>query len=130
MTGFASKRAMARDDDIIDDLTKRMAEELHNDVINGLAKRMAQDIDDAVLMTAMGWTPFEISSGRVYGSEYLTVHPTNGNHWSEMMKWMVDTFGPSANNGVWTPNIRWYANNSKFWFRDQKDLTMFILRWS
>ena len=47
-----------------------------------------------------------------------------------MMSWMILTFGPSAEDGVWTPDMRWYANNSKFWFREEKDLTMFILRWS
>jgi hypothetical protein len=25
--------------------------------------------------------------------------------------------------------MRWYMNNSKFWFRDKKDLEWFLLRW-
>jgi hypothetical protein len=116
MTGFASKRAMARS--------------LQDDIIDGLANRMRQNIDDEVMMTAMGWTPYTISHGTIYGDKYLTVHPSNGSRWNEMMQWMVDAFGPSAVDGVWTPKMRWYANNSKFWFRDPKDLTMFILRWS
>jgi hypothetical protein len=71
-----------------------------------------------------------LSQGTVHGDRYLTVHPNNGSKWNEMMEWMVDTFGPSAVDGVWTPNMRWYANNAKFWFCYEKDLTMFILRWS
>ena len=72
----------------------------------------------------------KLSEGTVYGSRYLTVHPSNSWQWNEMMDWMIKTFGPSACDGVWTPNMRWYANNAKFWFRNEKDLTMFILRWS
>ena len=84
-------------------------------------------------MSAMGWHGLELSEGRVYGARYLTVHPDNGSKWNEMMYWMVSTFGPSGtseNPGCWSSNQRWYANNAKFWFRDEKDLTMFILRWS
>jgi hypothetical protein len=47
-----------------------------------------------------------------------------------MMEWTVKTFGPSAWDGVWTPDQRWYANNAKFWFRDAKDLEWFMLKWS
>ena len=101
-------------------------------ILNNLAKQMAKDIDTELLMTTMGWheCKLEISEGTVYGSRYLTVHPENGWHWNEMMDWMVKTFGPTAHDGVWTPNQRWYANNSKFWFRNEADRTMFILRWS
>jgi hypothetical protein len=103
---------------------------LEQEIINNAAAQMAKDIDTEVLMSAMGWHELELSEGRVYGARYLTVHPTNGWHWNEMMEWIVTTFGPTAHDGVWTPNMRWYANNSKFWFREEKDLTMFILRWS
>ena len=105
---------------------------IEDQILNNLAKQMAKDIDTELLMTTMGWheCKLEISEGTVYGSRYLTVHPENGWHWNEMMDWMVKTFGPTAHDGVWTPNQRWYANNSKFWFRNEADRTMFILRWS
>jgi hypothetical protein len=103
---------------------------LEQEIIDNTAAQMAKDIDTEVLMSVMGWHELQLSEGRVYGSRYLTVHPNNGSRWNEMMAWMVSTFGPSAEDGVWTPNMRWYANNSKFWFREEKDLTMFILRWS
>jgi hypothetical protein len=107
-----------------------MGVNIEDNIINRAAKQMAKDIDTEVLMSAMDWKPVELSEGRVYGARYLTVHPNNGWHWNEMMAWMIDTFGPSAKDGVWTPNMRWYANNAKFWFRNEKDRTMFILRWS
>jgi hypothetical protein len=99
-------------------------------LVEQAAKQMAKDIDTEVLMSAMKWYKLELSEGTVYGARYLTVHPNNGWHWNEMMEWMVATFGPTAHDGVWTPGMRWYANNAKFWFRNEKDRTMFILRWS
>jgi hypothetical protein len=99
-------------------------------IINDLGEQIARDIDTQVMMSALGWMAFEISEGTVYGQKYLTVHPTSGNRWNEMMDWTVKTFGPSAIDGVWTPDQRWYANNAKFWFRDAKDLEWFMLKWS
>jgi len=102
----------------------------YDDYIDQCAKQLAEEIDTEIMMMAMGWHELELSEGRVYGARYLTVHPSNGSHWNDMMEWCINNFGPSAVDGIWTPGMRWYANNSKFWFRNQKDLTMFILRWS
>jgi hypothetical protein len=103
---------------------------LQDELLNQAARQMAHDIDTEILMTAMNWKPFWLSKGTVYGTEYLTVHPSNSDAWNEMMTWMIEQFGPSAVDGVWTPNMRWYANNAKFWFRSEQDLMMFILKWS
>jgi hypothetical protein len=73
----------------------------------------------------------EVNEGTVYDQRYYTAAPLEaGKEWPHMMAWMIETFGPSADNGVWTPNMRWYANNAKFWFRNQTDLTLFLLRWN
>jgi len=78
----------------------------------------------------------KIEEGRVYGARYYTVQPMGwGWHegavgWSKMMTWTVNTYGPTNKEGVWYPGERWYANNAKFWFRNQEDLTMFVLKWS
>lgn len=101
-----------------------------NRIIDDLGEQIARDIDTQVMMSALGWMAFEISEGTVYGQKYLTVHPTSGNRWNDMMEWTVTTFGPTAKDGVWTPDQRWYANNAKFWFRDKQDLEWFMLRWS
>jgi hypothetical protein len=50
--------------------------------------------------------------------------------WSDMMEWMVNSFGPTHKDGAWIPDQRWYVNNAKFWFRNAKDRDWFILRWS
>lgn len=101
-----------------------------NRIIDNLANQMAQEIDTQVIMSALGWTSFELSEGTVYGQTYSTVGPQSGAQWDAMMAWMVETFGPTAHDGVWTPGQRWYANNAKFWFRDKQDLEWFVLRWA
>jgi hypothetical protein len=77
--------------------------------------------------------------GTVLGTDYFVVKPTgwdnlhNPLEWNNMVKWCVDTLGPSGTAerpGVWSPNQRWYVNSARFWFRDEADRTMFILRFS
>jgi hypothetical protein len=85
---------------------------------------MQQPISDLVL-----------SEGTVYGSRYYTVTPVGGN-WREMELWCGESFGPGSTE-IWqhdmskapAPELRWYMNNSKFWFRNEKDRDWFILRW-
>jgi hypothetical protein len=75
-----------------------------------------------------------LSEGTVYGSRYWTVEPQGGN-WLDMETWCLDTFGPTGS--IWSeaknltpePHKRWYANNRKFWFKQEKDRDWFILRW-
>ncbi len=76
----------------------------------------------------------KLSEGTVYGLRYYTVEPIGGN-WLEMEQWCYKVFGETGS--IWhetknltpEPNKRWYANNRKFWFRNQEDLTMFLLKW-
>ena len=77
----------------------------------------------------------KLSEGTVYGSRYYTVEPVGGN-WMDMELWCYETFGETGS--IWTetknltpePHKRWYANNRKFWFRNESDRMMFILKWS
>jgi hypothetical protein len=107
---------------------------IEQDIIDSAGKAMADYIDTEVLK-GIGYVfdfYLEYSTGKVFGKQYLTVAPMNAEgKWSDMMEWMVTTFGPlDDSQGVFTPNQRWYANNAKFWFRDQKDRDWFVLRWS
>lgn len=77
-----------------------------------------------------------LSVGTVYGARYHCVEPVGGN-WRDMEDWCIETFGASTGS-IWaeehtkqTPNPgeRWYGNNRKFWFRNEKDRDWFILRW-
>lgn len=75
-----------------------------------------------------------LGHGTVYGAQYYTVAPPMGlMPWSDMSAWCIETFGPSTGS-IWadiqTPSERWYANNSKFWFREEADLTLFLLKWN
>lgn len=75
------------------------------------------------------------SEGTVYGLRYYCVEPVGGN-WLEMETWCLDTFGETSS--IWNetksltpePNKRWYMNNRKFWFREQKDRDWFVIRWN
>jgi hypothetical protein len=49
-----------------------------------------------------------------------------------MTQWCDNTFGPPCS--VWGLSHsqlgRWYYNNSRLWFRDPTDATMFAMRWA
>ena len=78
----------------------------------------------------------EQSEDTIYGCRYYTIKPIawmyyGDNYlWNKIITWVVVTYGPTAEDGVWTPDQRWYVNNAKFWFRDPEDVTMFLLKWS
>ena len=71
----------------------------------------------------------ESGEGKVFGRLYYTVRP-KGIPWYEMEPWCKETFGPTPEFGVWAPDARWYMNAEQFWFRDEKDRTLFVLKWS
>jgi len=78
-------------------------------------------------------TDLVLSEGTVYGSRYYCVEPVGGS-WIEMQEWCFTQFGDSSKH-IWgepkSPESaqRWYMNNRKFWFRNEADRTMFILKW-
>jgi hypothetical protein len=75
----------------------------------------------------------KLSEGKVYGARYYTAEPVGGN-WREMESWCLETFG-SGEYPIWgedkapEPAQRWYKNNRKFWFRDECDRMVFVLKW-
>jgi hypothetical protein len=47
--------------------------------------------------------------------------------WDKMGDWVVITFG----NGDWmTEHGLWVGSDRKYWFRNEADRTMFLLKWS
>jgi hypothetical protein len=107
---------------------------LEEAILEDAAQKISDDIDKQILK-GVGYVfdyYLEYGTGKVFGQEYLTVAPMNAEgKWADMMQWMVDSFGAlDDTHGVFTPNQRWYANNAKFWFRNQKDRDWFVLRWS
>jgi hypothetical protein len=81
----------------------------------------------------------ELDEGRVFGARYWLVHPVPSwnligdwggiDAWHKMVEWCVEVFGPTPLDGVWTPGARWYANNARFYFRNEADRDWFLLRW-
>lgn len=87
------------------------------------------------LQDDLGPFKLKLSEYDFNGTTYYIVKPVGWMHkeeltWNEMITWVVDTFGPTAYDGVWTPGERWYANNARFYFKDIKDRDWFVLRWS
>lgn len=96
----------------------------------------AMDIFDSVKERPI--ERLEASEGTVYGTTYYTVEPIGG-YWLRMEDWAVQTFGDPGSiwdpkqkwsNSPAVPGARWYMNNRKFWFRDEADRTMFMLKWA
>lgn len=75
----------------------------------------------------------KLTEGTVYGKRYYCVEPVGG-YWPEMEAWSFETFGKTEGS-IWSetktpmPNERWYMNNRKFWFRDDADRLMFVMKW-
>jgi len=75
----------------------------------------------------------KLSEGIVYGSRYYCIEPVGGS-WPKMELWCMEAFGTTTGS-IWgekaapEPAMRWYTNNRKFWFRDQADQLMFVMKW-
>jgi hypothetical protein len=80
-----------------------------------------------------------LSTGTISGKKY---HTAGADHifWSNedmhyfpaMINWCNETFGPRENDG-WIIPIglpRWTIQDAKFWFRDERDFALFLLRWA
>ncbi len=78
-------------------------------------------------------TDILLNEGKIYGARYYTAEPVGGN-WREMEAWCTEIFG-SGSRAIWgekkapEPAQRWYMNDRKFWFRDEKDRMIFVLKW-
>ena len=123
-----------------------LSNNLQDQIIADIAKQMQRDIDRAIIYGHSDTTvDFQLiyDTNTVYGKRYYTVQPQwvpdrNGfysQEWNDMLAWCIETFGESKSriwgeNPIPEPMERWYVNNAKFWFRDQKDRDWFTLRWA
>ena len=106
---------------------------LEEAILEDAAQKISDDIDRQILKGVGYVFDYYLEHGRgtICGQEYLSVAPMNAEaQWSDMMAWMIKTFGPTPFDSIWTPDQRWHVNNAKFWFRDAKDRDWFVLRWS
>ena len=73
----------------------------------------------------------ELSEGTVFGQKYYCVEPQGwiwrDFDWKDMVEWCESTM--ERESKTITPNLRWYVNSGQFWFRDEADRTMFVMRW-
>jgi hypothetical protein len=74
-----------------------------------------------------------LTEGRISGSRYHCVEPVGGN-WKNMELWAIETFGYPGeiwpkDDFDWPEDMRWAMNNRKFWFRNEADRTLFLMKW-
>lgn len=78
-----------------------------------------------------------VGEKRWHGCVYHTVEATttswnideNSHTWATIEKWCVQNFGHVGD--PWADSSdRWYLNGGTFWFRNEADLTLFMLKWA
>lgn len=69
----------------------------------------------------------KITERRWHGCRYQAVDTGDG--WSlQKHEWCKETFG--KNSFAWDMEAgRWYVQGHEFWFKDESDMTIFLLRW-
>lgn len=90
--------------------------------------KFSSDLTD--LFIAEFYTEKRLETGYSYNQPKWAywVHPVaySAKEWGEMDDWVLDTMGYSD----WSvEHARWVGSDQKYWFRDEQDRTMFILRW-
>lgn len=78
-------------------------------------------------------TDLILTETKLHGARYYCVQPEGGN-WKDMEAWTKQTFGEPGDvwpsqDFAWPESPRWVQNNRKFWFRNEADRTMFVMKW-
>lgn len=105
-----------------DKITMQMARQSGKSTMINWAKTLEQ--------FAQGFR-LELTEGTVFGQKYYCVEPL-GWIWrdfefKDMQEWCEETMGREPD--TITPNLRWYISGGQFWFRNEADRTMFVMRW-
>lgn len=117
----------------------RMANFKGKGLITTTGRQLGKSIMSAAaverLIDDLGPYRLKLATIEIYDESYYEVKPVGWMHkdelqWNDMITWVVETFGPTAKDGVWTAGQRWYCNNARFYFKDIKDRDWFIMRWS
>ena len=97
-------------------------------MISAMYKRLMDDINNRPVEDIV------LGESRVHGARYYTAEPVGGN-WLNMEVWALDTYGQpgefwSKEDFAWPETPRWFMNDRKFWFRNERDRNWFVMRWS
>jgi hypothetical protein len=79
-----------------------------------------------------------VAEKRLNGARYYAATPITlvaditltHRKWLDIEDWCYTNFGERPMNRWPDSGDRWFANDGAFWFRDEQDLMMFILRWT
>lgn len=75
---------------------------------------------------------FQVEETRWHGCKYYAVGIKDNEFWGSItpiIEWTSETFGPAGD--VWSDQAeRYYMNSGKFFFRNESDVALFVMRWS
>jgi hypothetical protein len=97
---------------------------MNTPAINNAITNVAQALDNIDL----GPNKIQMKTGKAKSwlGEYhwvsLAKDPDADDNTDPAIEWCLEHFGKSG--------ARWYPYNGKFFFKDERDMSMFILRWS
>jgi hypothetical protein len=84
-------------------------------------KRMMDDINSRPVEDIV------LSESKIHGKRIYAARPEGGN-WRSMEEWCMKRFGDPGS--VWDLKIhRWYMNSRTFFFSNEADRTVFLLKW-
>ena len=92
---------------------------------NSLSQRLFRIVDDGPV------EEIKIGKQKIHGITFYTAEPIGG-IWKEMTSWVSKMCGSSINRRPTAKHIakyRWFTNDHKFYFRNEADRTMFVLKW-
>jgi hypothetical protein len=77
-----------------------------------------------------------LNDATVFGCKYFSLEPSwdkwgnRKEEWDNWVRWCVLTYGGTGDLFTQEPVAKWYANSGRLWFRNEEDVTMFLLKWS
>lgn len=100
---------------------------MSNDMLKKRAMAKAKWVDDIDVFNIKKRLEIGYADNQPKWAYWVKPRLYTGADWLRMDQWMRETMGESN----WLQeNARWVGSDRKYWFRDERDRTMFILRWS
>ena len=94
---------------------------------NQITAKWVDEITDTIAQLTMKHLDVGYADNQPRWPYWVQPYYYSAKEWLDMTDWMVAIFGPSD----WLlKNAPYVGSDRKFWFRDERDRTLFILKWS
>ena len=95
--------------------------------ISGFTAKWVVELTDTIAQLTMKHIETGYAENQPRWPYWVRPYNYSAKEWLDMTDWMVATFGPSD----WLlKNAPYVGSDRKYWFRDERDRTFFILKWS